>query len=321
MTIPRRPVRHLALLAALASLTFAACAKRKADTSADTRAMEPRTEATKGNAQSADGKPGAEAPTPADKRKVIRTGRLDLRIESYDETRDKLAALVQQAGGYIDSTQVSHHSGAVSSATIVLRLPSEGFGSTLGQLRGLGEVVSEHTDARDVTDEYVDVAARLASARVLEKRLLELVAERTGTIENVLAVERELARVRGEIEGFEGKIRQWDDQVAMSTLTLGLTTHRPEIAAHDQGLGERISDGFNASIEALRDFGSGLAIALIAILPWLVLGVPAFLIGRRLWRRHMKRLFFPVAIAHPPHWQPPAPPAPPAPPEPPAKQP
>ena len=319
MTIPRRSIRRLAMVATLASLSFAACAKGKADTS-DTRAAEPRTEATKGNAKTDDGKPGFEAPAPADKRKVIRTGRLDLAIKSYDETRDRLAAIVQQAGGYIDSTQVSHHRGAVSSATIVLRIPSEGFASTLTQLRALGEVASEHTDARDVTDEYVDVAARLASAKVLEKRLLELVAERTGTIENVLAVERELARVRGEIEGFEGKIRQWDDQIAMSTLTLGLSTETPELAAPDRSLGERISDGFSSSIEALRDFGSGLAIALVALLPWLILGVPAFLVGRRLWRRRVKRQF-PVAIAQPPHWQPSPPPAPPSPTAPPANQP
>lgn len=306
MTSPRR----LAAFALLTGLSFAACAKKDAGGSPSPRADSPRpvTEVAGDVAKVAkgdDARPPAP-PAPTDQRKVIRTGRLDLVIASYDDTRDKLAALVQQAGGYIDSTQVSHQRGSVSSATVVLRIPSESFAPLLSQLRALGEITTEHTDAADVTDAYVDVEARLASAKVLEKRLLELASERTGNVENLLAVERELARVRGEIEVFEGKLRQWNDQISLSTLTLGLSTRSPELVAAHESLGQRISSGFTASLSALRDFGSGLAILLVALLPWLVLGIPAFLLGRRAWRRHA-RSRLPLAIAHP---QPPLPFAP-----------
>ncbi len=300
MTTSRRPRRRLATFAILTGLSFAACAKTKTADSGDPprTVAAAETEATKGTAKGGEDGHGPRAPGPTDQRKVIRTGRVELVIASYDDARDRLAAIVQQAGGYIDSTQVGHHRGAVSSATIVLRIPSDGFAAMLAKLRALGEVVMEQTDAEDVTAEYVDVAARLASAKVLEKRLLELAAERTGTVESLLAVERELARVRGEIESFEGKLRQWNDRIALSTVTLGLSTRTPAIAATEQGLGERISDGFTASIEALRDFGSNLAIAFVALLPWLVLGIPGFFLGRRFWRRHaMRRL--PIAIAQP----------------------
>ncbi len=312
MTPPRRPRRRLATLAILTSLALAACAKRKAGDSSEpppptTAAGADTTKVTAKGGQGGEDRPNAGAPTPTDQRKVIRTGRLELVIASYDETRDKLAAIVREAGGYIDSTQVRHHRGAVSSAVVVLRIPSEGFASTLARLRALGEVVTEQTDAADVTAEYVDVAARLASAKVLEKRLLELAAERTGTIDSVLAVERELARVRGEIEGFEGKLRQWKDRIALSTVKLVLSTRTPAIAAPEQGLGEQISDGFTSSLEALRELGSGLAVAIVALLPWLVLGIPSLLIGRRLWRRHVTRQL-PLAIAHPQPQPPPAPP-------------
>lgn len=234
-----------------------------------------------------------------DGRKVIRTGRIDLVVGKYDEARAKLDALLAGAGGYVDSTQVNHYQGSVSSATLVLRLPSATFGSVLPKLRELGEITSESTAAADVTAQYVDVDARLTSAKALEKRLLELATERGGGVEAVLAVERELARVRAEIEGYEGNLRQWNDQIAMSTLTMSMSTKAPAIAAAPSpSLGDRISAGFGASVEALRDFGSWFAISAIAFLPWLILVIPALLLVRRGYRRLTARI--PTAVAQPP---------------------
>lgn len=232
-----------------------------------------------------------------DNRKVIRTGAIQLVVGDYASARAKLDALLAATGGYVDSTQVSHSQGSVSNATIVLRLPSDTFGSILPKLRELGEITGETTNAADITAQYVDISARLASSKALEKRLLELATARDGGIEAVLAVERELARVRGEIESYEGTMRQWNDQIAMSTLTLTLSTRAPAIAATaEPGLGQRISSGFSGSIEALRDFGGWLAVTLIAFLPWLVFLIPGFVIGRRVMRRYFARL--PKAIVH-----------------------
>ncbi len=234
-----------------------------------------------------------------DNRKVIRTGAIQLVVRDYATTRAKLDALLAAAGGYVDSTQVSHSQGSVSNATVVLRLPSETFGSIIPKLRELGEITGETTNAADITAQYVDISARLTSSKALEKRLIELATARDGGIEAVLAVERELARVRGVIESYEGTMRQWNDQIAMSTLTLTLSTKAPAIAATAApGLGERISSGFGGSIEALRDFGGWLAVTLIAFLPWLVFLIPGFVIGRRVMRRYFARL--PKAIVHAP---------------------
>lgn len=231
-------------------------------------------------------------------RKVIRTGRIDLVVATYDEARAKLDAILKAAGGYVDSTNVQHYQGAVSSATLVLRIPQDTFGSIVPKLRELGEIASESTAAEDVTDQYVDISARLASAKTLEKRLLELAADRSSGVEALLAVERELARVRGEIESYEGRLRQWNDQIAMSTLTLSLSTKAPAIAATPEpGLGEKISNGFHDSIAALQNFGSWLAVTTTAMLPWMILIVPGFVFGRRYYRRHRKQL--PTAVVHP----------------------
>ncbi len=295
-------MKRLATYALLSTLTFAACSKA---TKHDAATRGPST----GDLKQAEEKPMAapdgkadgqfRTPTTDPSRKVIRTGRIDLVVATYDEARAKLDALLKDAGGYVDSTQVNHSAGAVSNATLVLRIPQDAFGTLIPKLKQLGEIASESTGAEDITDQYVDIAARLASAKTLEKRLLELAADKTSGVEALLAVERELARVRGEIESYEGRIRQWNDQVAMSTLTLSISTQAPALAAAPEPtLGHRIKNGFHESITALSDFGAWLAITGTQLLPWMLLIVPGFIFGRRTYRRYAKRL--PAAIVHAP---------------------
>jgi hypothetical protein len=292
---------RLASVALLTSFALAACAKHKeAAQSGPTQSAAPAkasdTSTVTKNAN-ADGRVGG-LPIADPHRKVIRTGRIDLVVKTYDDARAKLDKLLETAGGYVDSTQVQHHQGAVSSATLVLRIPQEAFGQLVPKLKELGEVAAESTNAEDVTDQFVDVSARLASAKTLEKRLLELAADRTSGVEALLAVERELARVRGEIESYEGRLRQGNDQIAMSTLTLTLTTKAPAIAAAaEPGLGTRIKSGFSDSIEALQTFGAWLVVTGTTLLPWLLLIVPGFVFGRRAYRRHAKKL--PTAVVSP----------------------
>lgn len=221
------------------------------------------------------------AQQPAETRKIIRTGSVYVTVASYDDARSKLDAIVQQVGGYVDSTQVSRGRNSITSATIVVRLPANAFGDIVPRLRDIGEVSNEMTNAADITAEYVDIDARLSSAKTLEKRLLELAAERNGTVDSVLAVERELARVRGEIEGYEGKLRMWNDQVAMSTLTLTISTKAPEIVAVSTSFGGRMSGAWHESVRVMRAFAGWFAVTMIALLPWALVFVPLVLVGRR----------------------------------------
>lgn len=302
------------LAALLAALTAASCAKRDRSppSAADVATPTARAPAAAAGSAAAAGAPGPASGSPdasstpslsaaqhADHRKVIRTGRIELVVTSYDAARGKLDALIQDAGGYIDSTRVGRYRGAVSTATLIVRIPSGAFAGLLPRLAQLGEVTSETTDAADITDQYVDAEARLASAQQLEKRLLELATARGGTIDQVLAVERELARVRGEIESYQGHLKQWSDQVALSTLTIELSTRSTELAdAPPPSIGSQSSSALHASLTAMRDFAAWLAITLIALLPWLVVATPVYLVVRWIVRRTRRRL--PPAIARPP---------------------
>jgi len=286
--------RRLVAWSCLAALAFAACAKK----SEDVARSAPHAGSAATPAKTAEG--GLEAtriaPGQSDNRKVIRTGRVELVVASYDEARKKLDALLERAGGYIDATEVHRRADAIGDATIVIRIPRDAFGAVIPSLRELGEVVSETTNANDITDSYVDLSARLTSDRELERRLLELATARAGKIDQILEVEKELARVRGEIEGYDGRLRQWDSQVAMSTLTLSLVTKRPEIATAPTSFGDQSSATFHDSIAALHELGAFVVFALIAVLPWLVVLVPAALLARRLIRN--RRAAVPTAIAH-----------------------
>jgi hypothetical protein len=211
---------------------------------------------------------GSVAARHVDSRKVIRTGRVELVVDAVDASRAKLEALVQGAGGYIDSTQVEAH-GTIAAAVLVIRVPADAFTTLLPALHQL------------------------------EKRLLELATAKNGSLEQILTVERELARVRGEVEGFEGHLKQWSDQVSLSTLTLSLTQRVVAVAAvvtpppPTQTLASKTSESFHNSTEALRAFASWLLINGVALLPWLLVLVPAGLGLRRLARRHR----LPVAVA------------------------
>jgi hypothetical protein len=286
--------------ALLAALAFAGCSKHSAGDSAAASPSEAAAAPAAGSAasnQDQSKKAGIEVKH-VDTRKVIRTGRIDLTVASYDESRARLDAMVESAGGYIDSTQVDRH-GTVNSAVIVIRVPADAFTSMLPGLRQLGDITNETTSAADITAQFVDTEAQLASAQQLEKRLLELATAKNGTLDQVLTVERELARVRGEIESYQGHLKQWSDQVSLSTLTITMSTRSAPVAiavVEPESLGSKTSQSFHSSISTLRDLASWLLVTCVALLPWLLFLVPAAF-GLQRWARRHRRI--PVAIVNP----------------------
>ncbi len=156
---------------------------------------------------------------------LIKTGQASLQVDSLERAVSALRDLARAAGGYVVGTTMQTGAHQVRSATLDLRIPSARFDQARSGLDAIGKVESVQIAAQDVGEEYVDVAARLENARRLESRLLDLLAQRTGKLQDVLSVERELARVREEIERYEGRMRYLRTQVAMSTLSV--TAHEP----------------------------------------------------------------------------------------------
>jgi hypothetical protein len=223
---------------------------------------------------------------PGPERKIIRTGEIILEVESIGRARQAILDQVRAAGGYLSSAQASHAPDEAGAATLVVRVPASRLEDAVRALGGVGQVVRESLGSEEITEAYYDVEARLGNARRLEARLLDLVTQRASKVSELLEVERELGRVREEIERLEGRRRLWDAQVALATLTVHLLAQQPELAS--RGLGARLRQVLRGSWQALTELGRGLLLAGAALAPWLPLGV---LLAWLIWRvRRARRL-------------------------------
>lgn len=211
---------------------------------------------------------------------IIRTGNAFIEVDSIESAIAQVHSLAKLAGGYIANSSIQTGEGQQRQATLEIKIPSERYDQAISGLSGIGKLISSSTNALDVGEEFVDVSARVTNARRMEERLVNLLATRTGKLEDVLAVERELARVREEIERYEGRLRYLRTQVAMSTLSVTVSEPAPVVG----------QPGSNVVVEALKQawrnsvtvVAGGIEM-LGALLPVMLLGAIAW-IGIRRWR-------------------------------------
>jgi hypothetical protein len=183
---------------------------------------------------------------------VIKTGDLTVRV-GEDRLQGALSEAVDVArshGGFVLSTEVEEDGDR--SGTIVLRVPAESFEEAMADARALGEVVREQVSGEDVTQEFVDLDARLRNFEAQESVLLDLMAE-SATVADTLRVQRELQDVQLEIERLRGRLRYLRDQTDLSTITLRLRESDPVVAG--TGLLDkawrRAVDTFNTIVSAI----------------------------------------------------------------------
>ena len=160
---------------------------------------------------------------------IIRTGYAGIEVDSLDLAIARVRALAQRVGGFVANTAVQGGKDQLRSASLEVKIPSDRFDEALAGLAPIGKVESVNVNAQDVGEEYVDIGARVENAHRLEARLIALLANRTGKLQDVLSVERELARVREEIERYEGRLRFLRARVALSTLTIAVHEQAPII--------------------------------------------------------------------------------------------
>jgi hypothetical protein len=205
---------------------------------------------------------------------LIRTGSATVEVDSLERAVAVVRQIATRAGGYVATEQLQTGRDQLRSGTLELRLPSARFDEAMSGLAVLGRVEAVSVGAQDVGEEYTDLDARAANARRLEERLVTLLATRTGKLDDVLSVERELARVREGIERLEGRLRYLRARVDYSSLTL--TVHEPAPLVDPRGgpgpLGEAVR-------QAWRNF-VGVIAAIIASLGAIIpLGVLALIVG------------------------------------------
>jgi hypothetical protein len=157
---------------------------------------------------------------------LVRNGQVRLEVRAVDPAIAALREVARQFGGEIGNISLESRE-RYSRAELELLVPRGHFDVALAALDSIGKVEAVGVTTTDMGEVYVDYNVRLANARRLEQRLTELLATHTGKLDEVLAVERELARVRSEIESHEGRIRYIEARVAMSTIVITLHEPRP----------------------------------------------------------------------------------------------
>jgi hypothetical protein len=213
---------------------------------------------------------------------VIHTGQAFIEVEKIDPAIAKIRQLAAQVGGFIGNASISGGRDQVRQASIELKIPARNYEQAIGTLSSIGKVETVNSNAQDVGEEFVDVTARVTNSKRLEERLINLLATRTGKLDDVLRVERELARVREEIERYEGRLRYLSARAAMSTLSINV--HEPTPILGNSPGESPIAAAFK---QAWRNFIALVAgsISALGVLIPLALIVIAALAGYRRWRK------------------------------------
>lgn len=222
---------------------------------------------------------------PALPRKIIYNAEVTLVVESVATVGDQITKLVKDAGGYISETDQASHSHTQRRATWKVRVPVDRFDTFVAAVARLGEVERNHVDSQDVTQEYYDTEARIANKQQEEKRLLKHLSDSTGKLEDILAVEKELSRVRGEIEQVQGRLKYLASYSALSTVTITATEVRDYTPPVAPTFAKQIERTFRLSLAQLAEFGRAVVLFVVALAPWLpviaVIALPVWLLVRR----------------------------------------
>ena len=211
---------------------------------------------------------------------LIRTATASIEVDSLEIAVAQVKQLAAQFGGYVANSGIEAGQKRLRNATLEVKVPATRFDDALSGLTPIGKLESVNVSAEDVGEEYVDVDARMENARRLERRLIDLLGTRTGKLKDVLAVETELARVREEIERYEGRMRYLKAHSATSTLSV--TVHEPIPVVGSAGhsvMGDAFAQSWRNFVVlvslAVQSLGVLLPLGFVAVVGWFM---------RRRWR-------------------------------------
>lgn len=244
------------------------------DTPSQGVAEAPAVKEAAGNAQP----PAAagEKTAPVD-RKIIYSAKLDLIVKDLDTATKAVDEKLGQHAGRVVRAEQRSDTGARRTATFTLEVPVDKFRGLVAALKELGVPERDAVDSQDVTEEFVDVQARLKNLRQQEDKLNELLKERRKEekLEDVIRVGDRIGEVRQQIERVEGRMKYLETRAAFSTVTLTLREIKDYQPPSAPTFGDRVARTFGGSWDAFVSFGEGVVLFVVALSVWLPLIIPA----------------------------------------------
>ncbi|MER5962706.1 DUF4349 domain-containing protein [Streptomyces sp. NPDC002057] len=227
-------------------------------------------------AEKAPAETSTKAPAP---QHVIRTASLSVEVGDVAKALATARRVAAGAGGHVENETTERGDDTYVTSHIVLRVPQERYDSVLGELAGTGKLLARKADAKDVTEQVVDVESRIATQRASVARVRALM-QRAERLADVVTLEGELSRRQADLESLLAQQSSLKDRTSLATIALDLTEKaepRAEEAEEGRpGFGDALSGGWNALVGALAWIG----IVLAALAPWLAVALIAFAVWR-----------------------------------------
>jgi len=230
-------------------------------------------------------------------RKIIYNVYLELIVQDTQATFDQIRQLSEEMGGFVSNANTWKENEQLR-GTLTVRIPAEKLQDALSKFKALAlDIESERMDSQDVTEEYVDLEARLINLQRTEKELLELLETRsaTGKTADILEVHREITAVRAQIEQIQGRMKYLNNLSALATVQITLTPDKllqPVVVGgwRPQGTAR---EAIRALIRTLQFFADVLIVFVLYILPvMIIIAIPVvilILIARAVWKRSRQR--------------------------------
>ena len=218
---------------------------------------------------------------------IARTATLAIVVKDIGSVESALRSVTARHSGYIGDLNTTTPQDAAKTFSATLRIPSAQLDAALTELKQLGRVDQETQSGEEVTKQYTDLAARLKNARATEQRLLDVLRNNTGKVKDVLEVENEIARVRGEVEEMEADQRGLQSRVDFATLTLSVSEeYKASLQGSPRSTGTRLHNSFVEGYRAVVENIVGLLAWLLEAGPMLILWAALlFFPVRWIWRR------------------------------------
>tara|TARA_R110002073_G_scaffold15953_2_gene62074 strand:- start:3858 stop:4688 length:831 start_codon:yes stop_codon:yes gene_type:complete len=205
-------------------------------------------------------------------RKFIKNGRVVFKTDSISKTKALITQLVRNYGGYISTENASKNDKRINQH-ITLRIPADQFDSFLNKLsKGVKEYEEKIINVSDVTERFYDLTSRLKNKRQLEKRYLQIL-NKAKTVKEILDVEREIGKLREDIESAEGRLKYLRSQISLSTLNI---TFYKEVETEVKETNS-FFEAFESGIKAIKNF----VLFLISVWPFVILSFIGYLVIRR----------------------------------------
>jgi anti-sigma factor RsiW len=210
------------------------------------------------------------APVPAGPM-IIRRAALLLVTGNFENTKAEMQRLLNLHHGYVATMETSNPADGARSLKATLRVPADHLDAFIAALKQLGRVEQESQTGEEVTRQYVDLVARLSNARNTEQRLIEVLRLHTGKVTDILQVEKEMARVREDIERMEAERRSLETQVSFATLDLNVSEEFKARLQAPPSMGGRLRNEFVEGLRSAFDSAFGVALFIAGNGPTLLL--------------------------------------------------